>query len=276
MAQQRDITMRRARVPDLLVEQLALGELPPDRAAKVRAQLEAEPDGFERLAKIRRSNDELLFQYPPRQIAPAVAKRAGIQPKKSRSQWFFVLPVAAAAAAFALMARNGSNVMTGSLSEQEPSATSAAEVILTKGQPRLVIYKKTETGSELLQPGAKVHARDTLQLQYLAGEEKWRYGVAFSIDGKGAVTLHYPEQIGQPQDLQAGKAVALPHAYELDDAPDFERFFFVASEEPVDINAILIGANSMAAHKEAAAAGYLNLPQGQFSQWSMTLRKEAP
>lgn len=271
MAQGRDISMRRARVPDLLVEQLALGELAPDKAAKVRAQLESESDGFERLSRIRRSNDEILIQYPPRQLVPAIERRAGIQPKKTRSQWFYLLPVAAAAAAaLALTLKDRSNAISGT--QFDPTT----ETIRKKGPPRLVINKKTENGSEILQPGAKVHAHDTLQLQYLAGEMKWRYGVAFSIDGNGAVTLHYPEQIGQPQDLKQGDAVALPHAYELDDAPDFERFFLIGSEEPIDINAILIGASSMASQKEAAAAGYLNLPQGQFTQWSMTLRKETP
>ena len=58
-----------SRVPDLLVEQLALGELSPKRAAELRARLQAERGGLERLAAIELENSAILQALPPRRVA---------------------------------------------------------------------------------------------------------------------------------------------------------------------------------------------------------------
>ncbi|TNF31117.1 MAG: ActD-like protein, partial [Deltaproteobacteria bacterium] len=47
------------RVPQLLVEQLALGELDPERARDVTARLAAEPGGEARLAALRADDDAI-------------------------------------------------------------------------------------------------------------------------------------------------------------------------------------------------------------------------
>ncbi len=52
------------RVPDLLVEQLVLGELTPARAAEVRAALERDPDGEQRVAALAASSEAILARYP--------------------------------------------------------------------------------------------------------------------------------------------------------------------------------------------------------------------
>ena len=62
------------------------------------------------------------------------------------------------------------------------------------------------------------------------------YGVLLSIDGARKVTLHWPEA-GQRRrrPLQASGEMRLPSAYELDDAPAFERFFLVRADEPFSV-----------------------------------------
>ena len=44
-----------------------------------------------------------------------------------------------------------------------------------------------------------------------------------SYDGRGVVTLHYPNVARASAELRAGGAVPLDHSFELDDAPLFER-----------------------------------------------------
>ena len=69
------MNQRRDRVPDILVERLALGELPADQAESVRAALEAEPGGAERLAALALSNEAIHAQHPPRVVAAEVDRR---------------------------------------------------------------------------------------------------------------------------------------------------------------------------------------------------------
>lgn len=64
-----------ARVPDLRVEQLVLGELDEKRAAEVRAALEAEPGGAERIEALRTSSARILAQHPPALPASCDVKR---------------------------------------------------------------------------------------------------------------------------------------------------------------------------------------------------------
>ena len=76
-----------------------------------------------------------------------------------------------------------------------------------------------------------------LQLSYTAGEAK--YGVIFSVDGRGSITWHMPAGYRggsrSAPALDAQGQVVLPSAYELDDAPAFERFFLVYSSVPFDV-----------------------------------------
>ncbi len=53
--------MKKNRVPDILVEQLLLGELPEAR----RAELLADPDVQARMQELQASNREILERYPP-------------------------------------------------------------------------------------------------------------------------------------------------------------------------------------------------------------------
>jgi hypothetical protein len=97
-------------------------------------------------------------------------------------------------------------------------------------KPMLRIYRKTGSGSELLSAHASVHRGDTLQIRYVAAGK--RFGVIVSIDARGLVTFHLPESAGSAMALDRDGERALPHAYELDDSPGFERFLFVTSDDP--------------------------------------------
>ena len=87
------------------------------------------------------------------------------------------------------------------------------------------------------------------------------------------VTLHYPESPNGSTALEP-KGV-LPSAYELDDAPEFERFVLVTSKEPVQVERVLEAARILAGDRARARDAKLPLP-GELAQTSLILRKVSP
>ena len=105
------------------------------------------------------------------------------------------------------------------------------EIIIAKDnpEPRLYVYRRSASGNQRLKDGATAARGDLVQLAYGGGG----YVVVLSIDGARKVTLHWPERNdGDAPAVKAGEN-RLPSAYELDDAPAFERFFLVQRQDAV-------------------------------------------
>ncbi|HEY0840889.1 MAG TPA: ActD-like protein, partial [Vulgatibacter sp.] len=98
-----------------------------------------------------------------------------------------------------------------------------------------------------------------------------RFGVIVSLDGAGAVTLHLPASGNASAALDAQGATPLPQAYELDDAPSFERFVLVASDSPFEVDTVLQAARTLVSGADAATSP-LALPEG-LEQTSVVVRK---
>ena len=85
--------------------------------------------------------------------------------------------------------------------------------------------------------------------------------------------MHWPEgSADTAAPLSAKGEVKLPSAYELDDAPAFERFFLVTSEAPFAMTSVLDAARTLAAHPAAARTQALPLPPA-LTQLALTLDK---
>jgi hypothetical protein len=110
----------------------------------------------------------------------------------------------------------------------------------------------------------------TLQVGYVSGANE--YGAIISIDGRGTVTVHFPLSAVTGQTLEGEGEVLLPFAYTLDDAPDFERFFFVFSERPFSVETVLEAAEKLSEEPEAAKSQDLHLPR-RLEQSSILLLK---
>ncbi len=137
-------------------------------------------------------------------------------------------------------------------------------------EPTLNIYRAEENSVQMLEPRARAEQYDLLQLEYNGAG--FPYGLIFSIDGYGTVTLHYPAGQKQSPKLESG-AVLLPYSYQLDDAPDFERFFFVVSSEYFDSEQVLEAAERLSTEKDNGRVGKLSLPK-DFVQASVIILKE--
>lgn len=269
-------------VPDWLLERYALGELPPDQSAALRARLQAEteavragltPEGdlTSRLAALQASDAAILAAHPPRQVAAEVRRRlhlrrAGEGPVPRAvpgGRWLLAsAPLLAAAVALFVILREPTSPFGGP--DEDLIQTTAKGL-----EPSLRVYRRVGQDQERLDQGAVVRPADLLQLAYVA--KGYDHGVILSVDGRGGVTLHLPSEPGGSTALSLDGEQALGFSYELDDAPDFERFFLVTSEKPVDVQAVLQAATRLAVGG-AAKKDTLPLPE-HLHQTSVLLAK---
>lgn len=258
-------------LPDWLVERVALDEAPP--ASRERIDRADPRELAERVAALQAENAAELAAYP---AAPAVAQieaRVRVAKQRRRQQrrlaWLAATSTAVAAAAVMLVVtRHGTTTQQVAVGEEPDEGPEDTRV---KGPPRLVAFRQSGDHAEQLTQDALVHAGDLIQLRYKPVTA--RYGVIASLDGAGVVTLHFPSREDAPAAATAlvPTPTSLPTAYALDDAPSFERFFFITADHPLDVAQTLASVRALAGHPDAASAS-LELPSGM-KQWSLRLRK---
>lgn len=246
------------RIPDFYLEQYRLGEADEETARAIRA----DSDALARVADLERDSDEILGRYPAEEMARTIrgrlervereeawAHRQASRPASARRRerlvrlWETIRdglnsPVVAIGAVAALvLALLPIFLAEGPDIGETGEVTAGIERI--KGlDPALRVYRQSgPSDAEILTDGSTAYEGDRLQIAYRAAG--FRYGAIFSIDGSGYVTLHYPETPERSGDLTQEGEVPLPFAYVLDDAPSFESFFMVLSEEELDVAALI-------------------------------------
>lgn len=257
-------------LPDWLVERAALDEVAP--ASRDRLERADPRELADRIAAVRDDNAAELARHP---AGPAVAQiearvaqaqQRAARRRRRRLGW---LGLATSAAAVLVVAR----LAAERTATDDPPRAGVAQDDGTrvKGSPRLVAFRQVGGQVERLAQDAVVRAGDVIQLRYNAGGQS--HGVIASVDGAGVVTLHFPLREDAPPEATAvsPETTALPHAYALDDAPRFERFFFITANGPVDVQEALAALRSLARREDSATAS-LDLPAG-LRQWSLRLRK---
>jgi hypothetical protein len=253
-------------LPQWKLERYALGELPPDELRRVRQQLDQDPAAAARLRDLENDDRAILMQYPASRMADQIRSKAGVAaPSRRMSPWVALGPVAALAAAVALVVLPGPSPETGGELVVAP-----ADGIIAKGdgEPSLDIVRQDDDAS--LTTGDLVAEGDVLGFRYHGAGAP--HGVLFSVDGSGVVTLHFPPDAFASTLLGSGR-VTLDLAYELDDAPGFERFFFVTGASAIDVEAVLQAAQELV--DAGADRAQLELPEG-LQVTDLLLRKPAP
>lgn len=138
-------------------------------------------------------------------------------------------------------------------------------------RPHLRLHRQRGGMVEELRDGDVAQPGDLVQISYMAAGN--HHGVVLSLDGRGHVTLHHPEQADAPATLVPRGEHALDHAYELDDARAYERFVLVTSgDEPLSPAAVLEAGRALARQGRVARHSPLPLPE-RWQQSSILLHK---
>lgn len=245
-------------IPDWKLERFLTGDLPEEEMNKLR-ELEANDAVFaNRVKMLREDNKAILNKLPFEKLAANLGTdaaekgranlgtdAAGIAAKnvaKNAARFTFVKFAAAAMFVFAVALvaffaqretsvmneRVGSDVATvnGSQNTRVALAENESDTRIKGLDARMEVWKKTSAGIVQLNDLDSVGEGDEIQLRYAVPEKC--FGLLFSMDGNGALTLHMGDGV-KAIELAPGKMNSLPFAYKLDDAPYFEKFFFVTS-----------------------------------------------
>ena len=265
--------MNKETISEYYLERYILGELPEDKRDEISRLVSNDPELQAALNDRKESNRNILESYPPHSIKASLLAQIS-RTSKRRHSLQLIFSVTSVAAAFLLL------VLVLPLLRQKasiPYSDSDPEVTMVKGIPRvdlsqtqLLVFRKIQDQVELLKDGERAQTGDLLQLAYVSAEGS--YGMIFSIDGRGLITLHFPVDEGDSIKLESRKQYFLPNAIELDDAPGFERFFFLTSDYPFNVKVILKEAQNMAEDQEKIQKQNLNLPEN-FDQYSVLILK---
>ncbi len=251
-------------LPDWLVERAALDEVPAASRDRIAS---ADPQELAaRVAALREDNARELAHHPAGPAIAQIQARITASARRRRSRTWLAAGALVSALAAIILVMRFADVRTQSSQLIDDDGGTRV-----KGKARLLAFRQAGDDVEQLEPDALVHAGDVIQLRYNAGGR--RYGVIASIDGAGGVTLHYPAAEGAPPEATAVPAdtTSLPHAYALDDAPRFERFFIITSNQPIDVARSLAAVRALA-HRDDSADAQLALPHG-LHQASLRLLK---
>jgi len=225
---------------DLELEQFHLGEADEE----VRQRVLGHPDAAARLAALASADAAFHAQHNARDLIARIERRA----RPAQRKWGLAALVLIPALAVLLV------VMT-QVTPPDQSVVGPDGITNVKGlKPRLHVYRKVNGMPVSVSNGSVLRAGDQLQLAVTAGDAL--HGVVLSIDGHDNVTVHLPSP-GADTRLLPGRR-PLPNGYELDDAPEFERFFLVAAGRPLDVARITDAANALIAQR-AARDGVLSL-----------------
>ena len=261
---------------DLFIEKYRMGEL-DSREIEMLKKRYPDNDELNQIIEELDADDRLILEnYTPEAMASRIRERAEEDeaPEGGRSFSRFRLArftALAAAAALVLVFGIAFFRLPPTTSGNLVAASDSISSERIKGlEPSLKIYRHTGDSAEILENRDVVSEKDLLQIEYISGS--FRYGVIFSIDGRGTVTMHHPTYEGISAELDQGGAVLLPYAYELDDAPDFERFFFVAGGSVFNLDDVMDAAYELAAKGRASRREFLELPDSYY-QTTILLRK---
>jgi hypothetical protein len=245
-------------IPQIFIEKLLAGELTEEEAKSIQARLASHAQGMEYLEALADENVQILRSYPPSVVASAVSSRQGKE--SSSTLWRLGLvaaPLAVGLVLVLLLFPSGADKgkqrpkeLVAMVTETPPASKTSSpgngqelEETTPKGDPTLLVYRRSQEGQEPLESGDLAHEGDIIQLKMmLSGAE---HAVVLSVDGRGAVTLHYPLAPGENVSLENGGTISLPRAYELDDAPMFERFIMVTGPATLTVKDALEAARAM-------------------------------
>jgi len=251
--------MENNRVSNFMLERYRLGELLPEDRKALEEAFAMDENVRSRLIVLDESDRELRNRYPvefidqssrpPKMRYPGKWKRLPARLPKQGKIAVAILICFALPLVFYLRVQSQAEAHDIPGPAYGFSTDRAKGAVLSHAE--LSVYLKSDS-EILLSDQAVLGEGNTVQLAYTAPVGEC-YGVIFSIDGRSEVTMHYPYRAGQSPLLVSGKRTFLSEAYTLDDAPFYEIFVMVVSEKPLNVEAVLLEAQSIARTEDFAS-----------------------
>lgn len=238
-------------IPDWKLEKYLTGDLPAEEMHEIR-EMEAIDEIFAgRVKMLREDNAAILKKLPFEKLSEKIAMMPGRSNAGAGNtvRVNFKLVKFAAAAALVLAVVTVALFSQRSLSEQSGTVLATAantqlmEVAMAdqnddvriKGlSARMEVWKKTGDSAVQMENLGEAREGDEIQLRYAVAEKC--FGLLFSMDGNGTITMHMGHE-NRAVELEPGKMTTLPFAYKLDNAPKFEKFFFLTSKSEFELDA---------------------------------------
>jgi hypothetical protein len=264
----------RSAVPDVMLERYRLQELPPVQADAIARLAASDETIRRRLEALDQSDEDTWRSYPADDLARRIRQRAERSHPADRPVRGASFVKWAAAAAVVTVAAILVVAVPWTLNDDGDvtSGPATADTDTIKGlHPALVLYGWTSSGSRRLADGDTVHPGDLIRIGYVSAGRT--FGLILSIDGRGGVTVHLPPDGQQAGRLQSSGTVLLDQSFELDDAPRWERFYFITGQQPFEV-APIVDAVRRAQASDPVNAPRLPLRQ-DLDQATFSLSKEA-
>ena len=241
-------------IPDWKLEKYLTGDLPAEEMREIR-EMEATDEIFaNRVKMLREDNAAILKKLPFEKLSEKIAMMPGRSNAGAGNtvRVNFKLVKLAAAAALVLAVETVALFSQRSLSEQSGTVlannadgsqvmevamadVSGDDGLRIKGlSARMEVWKKTGDSAVQMENLGEAREGDEIQLRYAVAEKC--FGLLFSMDGNGTITMHMGHE-NRAVELEPGKMTTLPFAYKLDNAPKFEKFFFLTSKNEFELNA---------------------------------------
>ena len=238
-------------IPDWKLERYLTGDLPATEMRKIRELEKTDAIFANRVKMMREDNAAILRKMPFERLSEkmdAMPGRSGSAGNTVHVNFKLVKFAAAAALVLAVVsvalfgqrevmapAQSGAQVMDVAMLDSQDEGTRI------KGMDaRMEVWKKTADSAVQMSNLDEAREGDEIQLRYSVPEKS--FGLLFSMDGNGALTMHMGSE-NHAVELAPGEMTTLPFAYKLDNAPKFEKFFLLTSRNMFSINASDIDAS---------------------------------
>lgn len=214
--------MNNRNIPDLMLEQYLLDELKESDQVFIKKQLSQDIELQHRLQSIRQSDQMFINRFFDDGF---LKKTVNVKSIFGEISPFKPLPILS----YCII------ILIPMVFILTPKFKLSGIPERAKGEiASLTAYRKTGFGHEQLQNGSVVRKSDLIQLEYIVSDSLL-FGLIISIDGTGKTFIHFGTEDGRSAHLSLGNTM-LPFAYQLDDAPEFEKFYLITSKRPFILN----------------------------------------
>ncbi|OWV26480.1 hypothetical protein B7988_04740 [Fibrobacter sp. UWB1] len=227
------------KISDFKLERYLLGELSEKEMRELQERELSDEIFAARVAEMRLQGKRFVVENPfvALEAKMAAAEQSANDERKVVSvMWLKVaaaLVIALGVFSMVLLNRNVETFDSKDAAMQVAMADVDDGTRIKGMQASLEVWKKTGDSAVQMVNLGDAHEGDEIQLRYRVPQKC--FGMLFSMDGNGTITMHMGEG-NKAIELEPGKMTTLPFAYKLDNAPKFEKFFLLTSQNSFKID----------------------------------------